>query len=130
MKRPAFATAALCALAVTRALAADYDGSRPLICANLEAAYCSAGQPCMSGRAEDIGAPTFFRIDFANRSIVGPNRKTPISNLEKSDGQLLLQGTELEHAWNIALDTLRGSVAATITDREEIVVLFGNCTAP
>lgn len=128
--RPTFATAALCVLAASQALASDYDGSKPLLCANLEAAYCSAGQPCMGGRADDIGAPTFFRIDFANSSIVGPNRKTPISNLEKSGGQLLLQGTELDHAWNLALDTLRGSIAGTITDREAVVVLFGSCTTP
>ena len=128
MKRSALAAAAFCTLAATHSAAADYDGSRLLMCANMEAGYCSSGQACVSGRSEDIGAPTFFRIDFANNSIVGPARTTPIASVEKSGEQLLLQGTELDYAWNLALDTVRGNLAATIIDREGIVVLFGGCT--
>jgi hypothetical protein len=40
----------------------------------------------------------------------------------------LLQGTELDYAWSLALDTTSGNLAATLIDREEVVVLFGACT--
>ena len=115
-------------LACSLAQGADYDGSRLLICANVEAADCGPGQACTKGRAEDVGAPVFIRIDFAKKVIVGPRRTTPIVGMEKSPNQMLLQGTELGYAWSIALDTGSGKLAATLVDREGVVVLFGACT--
>jgi hypothetical protein len=38
--------------------------------------------------------------------------------VEPSDGQLLMQGTELGYGWSIALDV----------NREDVFVLFGACT--
>lgn len=127
-KRAIGAIAAILAGTALPGVAADYDGSKLLVCANLEAAYCSPGYACDPGQASDIGAPTFMRIDLANKRIVGPQRTTPIVTVEKGDGQLLLQGTELEYAWSLALDTAEGTIAATLVDREGVVVLFGACT--
>jgi len=108
--------------------AAEYDGSKLLICANIEAADCEPGQPCAKARPEDLGAPAFIRIDIANKSIVGPRRTTPIVSMETSAQQILLQGTELGYAWSIALDTNNGKLTATLIDRDEAIVLFGACT--
>ncbi len=115
-------------LAFGGANAAEYDGSKLLICANVEAADCGPGQACTKGRPEDLGAPAFIRIDLANKAIVGPRRTTPIVSVESAAGQLLLQGTELGYAWSIALDTINGKLAATLVDRDEAIVLFGACT--
>jgi hypothetical protein len=128
MKLVFMTVAAILAFTLIPGAAADFDGSRLLICANREAAYCGSGQACMMGRPDDIGAPVFLRIDFANSSIIGTNRTTPIVRVEKSSSQLLLQGTELDYAWSLALDTADGNLAATLVDREEVVVLFGACT--
>lgn len=122
------ATVAMLTWLVGHAAAADFDGSKRLICANTEAADCGAGQACARGRAADFGAPTFLRIDFANKAIVGPKRTTPIVSQDRSANQLLLQGTELGYAWSIALDTTDGRVAATLVDRDGVIVLFGSCT--
>ena len=117
-------------LAFGAANAADFDGSKTLICANLEAADCGPGQTCSKGRPDELGAPAFMRIDFAKKTILGPRRTTPIVAMEKSAGQMLLQGTELGYAWSIALDTGSGKLAATLVDREGVMVLFGACTVP
>lgn len=110
------------------ALAGDFDGSRPLICATVQAMDCAAGEDCLRGLASDVGAPTFMRIDFAKKAVIGPKRTSPVLFMEKTTEQVLLQGTELGFAWAIALDQRNGSMSATLVDRDGAVVLFGACT--
>lgn len=122
------ATALLGWAAGPQVAAADFDGSKLLICAPVEAMDCASGQACTKGRPEDIAAPAFMRIDFKKKTIVGPKRTTPIVSLEKGESQLLLQGTELGYGWTLALDRSSGKMAATLVDRDGVFVLFGNCT--
>lgn len=121
----AFVLSAIC----IPAQGAEFDGSRLLICANVEAADCAPGESCSRQRPDDLGAPAFIRIDFNRKTIVGPKRTTEITLIEKSDRQLLLQGTELGYAWSIALDTGTGKITATLADRMGAIVLFGSCMA-
>jgi hypothetical protein len=108
--------------------ASDFDGSKLLICAPVEAIDCAAGEACTKGRPDDIGAPRFLRIDFAQKVIVGPQRTTPILFMDNSDDQFLLQGKELGFGWTLVLDQERGTMAVTLVNREGAVVLFGSCT--
>jgi hypothetical protein len=112
----------------TPALAADFDGSKRLICATVEARDCVSGNECFRGLPDEVGAPAFVRIDFERKSIVGPHRTTPILFMEKSDKQLLLQGTELGYAWVLALDPATGRFSASLTNTDGAFVLFGSCT--
>jgi hypothetical protein len=48
--------------------------------------------------------------------------------MKPSDGQMLLQGTELGFAWSVALDTKTGAMSTTLVDREDVFVLFGSYT--
>jgi hypothetical protein len=112
------------------ALAGDFDGSKPLICATVQALECVAGEDCVRGRAADIGAPTFMRIDFARKVVIGPQRTSPVQLMEESESQLLLQGTERGFAWSIALDKDTGEMSATLVDRDGAIILFGACTVP
>ena len=110
------------------AIAADFDGSKVLICAPVEAMDCAGGQACGRGRPADIGAPAFFRVDVEKKAISGPKRATQIRFMEKGANQLLLQGTELGYAWTFALNSDDGTMAVTFVDREGAAVLFGSCT--
>jgi hypothetical protein len=122
-------TALACAVFGTlSAVAGDFDGSKLLICAPVEVMDCVAGEECVRGLPQDIGAPAFVRIDFASKSIIGPNRTTKIQLTEQSEGQLLLQGTELGHGWTIALDQDTGAFTASLVNLEGVFVLFGSCT--
>ncbi len=114
-------------LPLSAAIAADFDGSKVLICAPVEAMDCVSGQECGRGRPADIGAPAFFRVDVGNKAISGPKRATQIQFMEKGSNQLLLQGTELGYAWTLALNSDDGSMAVTFVDREGASVLFGSC---
>jgi len=117
-------------LATASALASDFDGSRVLICAPVQAFDCAAGEDCAKGLPDEIGAPAFMRIDLPNKSVVGPKRTSPILLADKTEGQLVLQGTELGYGWVIALDQETGKMTATLANREGAFVLFGACTVP
>lgn len=115
-------------IAATGALGADFDGSRPLLCATIDAHSCDPGQVCARGLPADLGVPQFLRIDFARKTVVGPERTTPIRFMENDDAQMLLQGSELGFAWTIALDKMDGTLTVALINHDDAFVLFGACT--
>jgi len=121
---------ALSLAAACSSMAADFDDTKLLLCAPVEAVDCTPGSPCQVGTPEQIGAPRFIRIDFGKKLVVGTQRDSPITSIEKNESQLLVQGTELGYGWAIAIDRQGGRMSATLTDREGVFVLFGECTSP
>jgi hypothetical protein len=110
------------------ASAGDFDGTKILICAPVEAIDCAPGEACRKGAPADSGLPAFIRIDIAKMVMIGPKRTSPIASIERSEQQILLQGTELGSAWTIALDQNSGEMSGSLVNREEVFVLFGSCT--
>jgi hypothetical protein len=123
-----FLSAAALLLSVQIVYAGDFDGTKKLICATTQAMDCVSGQECVKGRPTDIGAPKFLRIDFAQKAVEGPKRTTPITSMDKSNEQIVLQGNELGFGWTIALDQEEGEIIATMVNRDGAFVLFGSCT--
>ncbi|OAJ63060.1 hypothetical protein A6V36_19655 [Paraburkholderia ginsengiterrae] len=130
MPKPLRATvlAILAGLAPSLGLGADFDGSKPLLCATIDAHFCNIGEVCFRTLPEILGAPAFVHINFAKKTIVGSQRSTAIRYMEAGENQLLMQGTELGYSWSIALDTKSGGMSATLVNREDVFVLFGTCT--
>jgi hypothetical protein len=90
---------------------------------------CVAGKECLSGLPAEYGAPTSLRIDFANKQVLGEHRKSKIRDLEKKDGQLLLQGREMGYGWTIAIEQKSGDMTLSLVNREGAFLLFGRCAA-
>jgi len=111
-----------------QAWAEDYDGTKPLLCASVEAIICEPGEPCEKGLPEGIGAPQFMRVDFSRKELIGPKRTTAIRLMEKTDEQLTFQGFELGMGWTFALNRTTGKMAVTLIGREAAFVVFGACT--
>ncbi|AUT71905.1 hypothetical protein [Paraburkholderia hospita] len=109
--------------------AAEFDGSKPLLCATIDAHACDAGETCLRALPSELGAPQFLRIDFAKKTVTGPQHTTPIRFMQTDEKQILLQGTEFTFAWTIVLDTVDGTIGVTLVNRENALVLFGACTA-
>lgn len=109
------------------AQASDFDGSRPLICATVEAVACSANDDCEAGTPDELGAPGFMRIDFAAKTIAGTKHTTKINVINKSPEQILMQGTELGYGWTMILDP-QGKMTVTMAGSTDAFVLFGSCT--
>lgn len=122
----------ICAAAIFLSMqtvsAADFDGSKKLICATTVAMDCVAGRECIKGPPGDIGAPKFLSIDFAQKAVGGPKRTTAIAFIEKNEDQIVLQGNELGFGWTIALGQDGGDIVATLVNRDGAFVLFGSCT--
>jgi hypothetical protein len=118
----------IASLATELVSAADFDGSKVLICAPVEAIDCAPGETCRKGAPADVGLPAFIRIDIAKMTMIGPKRTAPIVSIERSEKQILLQGTELGSAWVIALDQDSGEISGALVNREEVFVIFGSCT--
>ena len=67
MKRLIVAIASILAWTATQVAAADFDGTKLLICANVEAADCGAGQACPSSRKASRRARPASRVWLAQR---------------------------------------------------------------
>jgi hypothetical protein len=110
------------------ALAGDFDGSKPLICAPVSAMECVRGDDCATGLPEDVGAPAFMRLDFSKKTVAGPKRTSDILLMEKTDNQLLMQGREEGFGWTIVLESQSGEMNVTLANADGAFVLFGSCT--
>ena len=126
---PCAAAFALLAIG-SEAGAADFDGSKPLICATVDAHACDPGETCLRGLPDFIGMPQFMRIDFAKKTVAGPKRTTQIRYIDTSADQILMQGTELGYAWTVVLDKTDGAMSMTLVSRDDAFTVFGYCTPP
>ena len=116
-------------VAVSPAFAGDpFDGTKPLLCASIEALDCDPGVPCERGIPEIMGAPQFLRIDFAKNEIAGPERTTKIRSMEKDDDQIVLQGYEIGLGWTLAIDRVTGTMRITFAGSDASFIIFGACT--
>jgi hypothetical protein len=120
--------AVVASVVLSPAMAADFDGSKFLVCATLEARDCVMGAECFAGLPDKVGAPEFIRIDFANKMMVGAKSTSPIVAMVSSETQLLLQGKEEGYGWSFALDQANGHFSASLTNTEGSFLLFGACT--
>jgi hypothetical protein len=128
LRRTALAAALLCS--TTAVFGADFDGSKRLICATVDAHACDPGEACLRGLPDDLGVPRFMRIDFAAKTIAGPKRTTQIRYMDTSADQILMQGTELGYAWTVVLDKIDGAMSMTLVSRDDAFTAFGYCTPP
>jgi hypothetical protein len=136
-------TVALCGIAAllvlciasSKAAAADFDDSTPLICAFTRAVDCDSESGCGDTTLETLDLPPFFKVDFKNKLITDveaiggriPQKKTPIKTLQHMDGMIVLQGIELR-GWTMLISEKSGIMTLTASDDDEAFVLFGVCT--
>jgi hypothetical protein len=135
-------TVALAGLIAFPAIAADFDGSKELICALMDLTECQPGGKCQRVTAEEVGIPYFFRIDFKKKKISatfadGSQKSSTVENFEKVDGKVIIQGAEdgIEGerdglGWSLAIAEETGKMVLTASGDEVGFVIFGACTLP
>jgi len=111
----------------------DLTGAKTFLCTAATVNQCSSDGECTSGAAWQLNIPQFIEVDLAKKTLSttkasGENRTTPIKNLERGDGLIILQGAEAGRAfsWVIAEETGLATISVAIDGRG--VVVFGACT--
>ena len=124
------------------AAAGDFDGSKELLCAVMDLIECVPGGKCMEVTAEKVGIPNFLRTNFEEKKLSatfadGSKKISPIVNMEKIDGKIILQGAEdgIEGVrdglgWSLAIDEDNGKMVLTASGEAVAFVMFGACTLP
>ena len=113
--------------------AADYDGSKPLICAALKAISCQPDGQCKQGTVDSLNLPQFFWIDgpaktIAEKGLAGQIRTSPFQTSTQSATHLILQGTTERLGWNATISKVSGKLTFAATDGASAQIIFGACT--
>ena len=126
-------------MAPLSAPAADFDGSRSLICASVDVIECDEGEACREVTPESINAPRFLKVNFQEKKIStragsADKRTTEIQHMGRVDGKLILQGMEdgVEGVrdglgWSLAISEETGKMVLTGSGDQVGFVLFGAC---
>ncbi len=111
--------------------AAALDGSAPMLCALTSAVECPNGGQCERRTVgEDI--PIFWRVNVPQRLLTSLDgtRSSPIANVQRENGLLMLQGMQNGKVWGVAIDEGSGQMAATVGEADGGMVLAGACAVP
>lgn len=127
-----FLLAAACLALAAAAGAADFDGSKTLLCAPGEAIDCLPRGDCQQRGPDELGIPRFITIDIKGKRLSGNTSEgeltTPIQNVRSIDGKQILQGAEGGRGWSMVIDEQTGDMSAAVADQAAGFVLFGACT--
>jgi hypothetical protein len=126
--------ALLLCLTTDLALAGDFDGSKPLVCAMINAFECSPDIGCEGGNPESNGLSRFLRVDFGKQVIHTTRHQeagtSKIEKVERAEGVMLLSGTQNGRKWSLALTEATGYMVLTVAGDQLAFVVFGVCTPP
>ncbi len=124
--------AGVCTLSLAAmANAAGFDGNSRLVCEAEHGHDClPTGSQCSPLEPETKIAPV-FEIDFANRTIHSPYRRSllQVSQMSTNTESFVLQGADLLFAWSALINRTTGALTVSIADREGAYVVFGKCKA-
>ena len=121
------------------ATAADFDGSKPFICAPADVMECVPGGECKRTTTDAVSAPRFIKVDMQKKVMTaryhGSERVSPIERSEAVDGKLMLQGVEDGYedvrdgaGWTLSVSMDEGRMVLTASGDEVAFVIFGSCT--
>jgi hypothetical protein len=124
---------ALLSLAPSGLLADDLRGADRLLCSAVQATVCWPEGDCEIGPPWNWNIPQFIEIDLDKKTLgtteaSGENRRTPIKNLEREDGNIFLQGFEQGRAFSFVITEESGRLAVAVARDGITVSVFGACT--
>ena len=125
--------AVLVIFAVVPAAADDLTGADRILCAPGEVTICATDGECTSGPPWKFNVPDFIEVDLEARLLKtteasGENRQTPILQIIREDGLIVLQGFEMGRAFSFNIDESSGTMTAAAARNGRFVGAFGVCT--
>lgn len=127
----AFSLAGCCVFGAARA--DDLTGVDRFICSAGSVSVCCDDGECASGLPAELDIPQFIEVDMVQKRVSttkasGLNRASPIDNLKRVDGKLVLQGVENQRAYSFLIDEKTGALSAAVARDGCSVTAFGSCT--
>jgi hypothetical protein len=111
------------------AAAGKYDGSVPMLCVPSVVTECGSDGECRRGTAESVNLPQFLTVDLKAMKVhaEGTGRESPIRNLERLDGTIIIQGGQSGRGWTMTISEETGRMSSTISTDGEGFIIFGAC---
>ena len=122
------------------AIAADFDGSKALMCSFARIIECDAGSMCTPTTNESVDAPDFFKLDFKKKQVIGisagvegpPDDIDKVTDLAKfvvvQGVQGGAEGASDTLAWSASINHETGAMVVTGSGENAGFVVFGVCT--
>jgi len=122
------------------AMAANFDGSKPLLCSFGQVIECDAGSECRSVSHQSVDAPDFVKVDVRKKELQATtagvdSAPDKIDNVQKLDNRLILHGTQggtegVRDAlgWSMSISHQTGQMVLTGAGENAGFVIFGACT--
>jgi hypothetical protein len=122
------------------ALAADFDGSKTLICSLAQITECDAGTECRLVTNEGVDAPDFVKLNFKKKQVVATtagvdNAPNDIENVINLANYVVVQGvqggaegTANALAWSATINHESGQMTFAAAGEKAVFVVFGACT--
>jgi hypothetical protein len=125
--------AALALLAAPLLRGDDVSGKDHLLCTVIQATQCTPDGECRSDHPWELNIPQFLEVDLKAKTVAttkasGQNRSSPIGNLVRSDGLIVIQGFEDGRAFGFVIDESNGIASMAVARDGSTVSAFGACT--
>jgi hypothetical protein len=123
------------------AFAADFDGSKTLLCSFAQITECDFGSECRAVTSESIDAPDFVKFDFKRKKFTAisagvETAPDDIDNVVDLASYIVVQGVQGGAegaadtlAWSATINHATGLMVVTASGENAGFVVFGACTA-
>ena len=123
------------------AIAADFDGSKALMCSFAQIIECDAGDECFPVTNESVDAPDFVKFNFKKKQAIAisagvENAPADLGNVIDLANYLVVQGvqggaegTANSLAWSATISHESGAIVVAAAGENAGFVVFGACTA-
>jgi hypothetical protein len=111
----------------------DVSGKDHLLCTVVQATECTPDGECRSDDVRELNIPQFLEIDLSGKTVSttkasGQSRSSPIGNLVRNGGLIVIQGVENGRAFSFEIDESNGMASMAVVRDGSTVSAFGVCT--
>ena len=120
------------------AMAADFDGGEPLMCAFGQVIECVDGSECVVVTHESVDAPDFVKLDFKRKQYSAitagqEGESDALDNIVNVVDHLIVQGVQGTTSgdslgWSMSINHNTGQMVVTGSGENAGFVIFGACT--
>ena len=122
------------------AIAADFDGSKALMCSFAQIIECDAGDECFPVTNDSVDAPDFVKFNFKKKQVIAisagvENAPADLGNVIDLANYLVVQGvqggaegTANSLAWSATIGHESGAMVVAAAGENAGFVVFGACT--